>query len=325
MMIVYTDANRNDVGVLTDYYLDQEDSSDAERNTFQLIVRKGKYPGLTVGSFVYCEGTEIGGRIDSIKTSTDSNSLSLEGRTWRGILASKIIQPPAGADYYTDNTTTSGLVSNVVNAVGLATIFEKGAAGTTKFASQFDRYTDALSGLNKVLEAQGYKLVLKYDGNIKKIVYDEVLIPETDVISELYDFTMTYSKGVNHLIALGSGQLKNRQVFHLYVNESGNMSQSQAYTGIDEVMAVLDYPAAESLAELQTAARSKLRELSASSGISITSKNLEAELGDVLVCRAWLPDPTTGEDVEYVVKQPVRSKITTIKNDIARYQYKLGA
>jgi hypothetical protein len=35
------------------------------------------------------------------------------------------------------------------------------------------------------------------------------------------------NSGVNHLICLGSGELQNRIVVHLYVDADGNISQTQ--------------------------------------------------------------------------------------------------
>lgn len=50
------------------------------------------------------------------------------------------------------------------------------------------------------------------------------------------NFTMDDNKrGVNHLVCLGKGELKDRLVIHLYVDEKGNVGQTQYYRGIDEI------------------------------------------------------------------------------------------
>lgn len=323
MLIVYTDSEKNDIGVLKDFYLDQEDSADHDRNTFQLVVKKGAYKGLAVGSYIYSEETELGGRIDTIKSRSDKQTITLEGPTWRGMLAQHIVEPPAGADYYTVSSTASGTVANIVDKIGLSDIYAKGDVNSTAITAQVDRYADALSAINKIMAAYGLKLELKYSGNQKSIIYNEVEIPTRDVSSEEYDFEMTYKKGTNHLICLGKGELKNRAVVHLYVDRTGAISSTQAFTGPDEVTAVLDYPNAESEAELRKIGRERLL-ASASNTASVSARNLEAELGDILVCRTWLPDPTTGEDKEYVVRKAVKSKITQITNGNVRFSYKIG-
>ena len=50
--------------------------------------------------------------------------------------------------------------------------------------------------------------------------------------------------GVNHLICLGQGELKNRIVRHLYVDQNGNIGSTQYYTGVDEIAAVDGVPRA---------------------------------------------------------------------------------
>ena len=55
------------------------------------------------------------------------------------------------------------------------------------------------------------------------------------------NYSMVINKmGVNHLICLGSGELRNRTVVHLYVDGNGNISQTQTFTGLEERAEVLD-------------------------------------------------------------------------------------
>ena len=78
-------------------------------------------------------------------------------------------------------------------------------------------------------------------------------VPITDYSSEYeydsdsdIDFKVKICRnGVNHLICLGKGELKDRMVIHLYVDSAGNVGQTQYYKGIDEVEAVYDSSGAE--------------------------------------------------------------------------------
>ena len=45
----------------------------------------------------------------------------------------------------------------------------------------------------------------------------------------------------NHLICLGSGELKNRIVLHFYADERGNISTTQTLFGIDERTTTYNY------------------------------------------------------------------------------------
>ena len=51
--------------------------------------------------------------------------------------------------------------------------------------------------------------------------------------------------GINHLICLGLGELKNRTVIHLYADANGVISRTQTQFGSDEVTNVYDYAGAE--------------------------------------------------------------------------------
>lgn len=83
--LVYTDSTLFEQGVIQSYDLDFDtaDTKDFELVTNDLTMR--------IGSFFFIDGTEIGGIVDSFKTSTSSDTITYKGRNFRGILASHII------------------------------------------------------------------------------------------------------------------------------------------------------------------------------------------------------------------------------------------
>ena len=96
MDLIYATAARVDVGVLQGYELDL--AYGESENDFELKTSLDNHV-CREGYILYVEGTEYGGIIDSIAPNTRSNTLSYKGRTWHGILNSKVICPDKGHDY----------------------------------------------------------------------------------------------------------------------------------------------------------------------------------------------------------------------------------
>lgn len=96
MDLIYTDPSRVDQGVLEAYAFDL--SYGAEENDFEVTLGANE-PMIEPGSVVYIEGTEYGGQIDGMKVKTDGETVTYKGRTWHGILNSKVIEPLAESEY----------------------------------------------------------------------------------------------------------------------------------------------------------------------------------------------------------------------------------
>ena len=95
MDLIYTNSKLIDQGVLDNYAFDL--SFGASENDFELTL--GINPILESGAMTYIEGTEYGGIVDGRKTTTNGETITYVGRTWHGILNSKIIEPDTGEDY----------------------------------------------------------------------------------------------------------------------------------------------------------------------------------------------------------------------------------
>lgn len=101
MDLIYTDAERADQGVLHAYALDL--SYGKEENDFEVTLGE-KDARLETGAFVYVENTEYGGMVDGLKTHTDEDTIIYKGRTWHGILNSKVIEPLKSGERLTWNS-----------------------------------------------------------------------------------------------------------------------------------------------------------------------------------------------------------------------------
>jgi len=87
--------SREDEGVLADFTFDLAFGKD--ENNFECVVDTESHC-CEEGYFLYYEGTEYGGIIDKIKVSTDKAEITYIGRTWHGLLESKVIEPLKATD-----------------------------------------------------------------------------------------------------------------------------------------------------------------------------------------------------------------------------------
>lgn len=240
---------------------------------------------------------EIGGRILSIQSSTATKQVKLTGPTWRGMMEKKIIEPDAGMDYKIVSGDANDILREIIGQ-RFGSFFQVPStkSGITIKSYQFKRYCTLLDGLVEMLYTQNAKLEIQYTpGHYDSGVYTAGCVYVRTVPIIDYSDTIEYSQdgkidftakdyraGVNHLICLGTGELAERQVIHLYADTSGTISKTQTIFGVDEVAAVYDYSSAESLEELEKGGIQRLRELSNYKSLKIGLNEIEAQIGDIV-------------------------------------------
>lgn len=319
MDLIYANAERLDIGVLKKYSLDCEISTKADDNTFyvELFADKEVYDNAF---YIYCEGEEYGGIVDKRKVSTGQKKLTLSGRTWRGILASKIVEPDAGEAYLTVTGSVSAILQQMIERYSLTELFEVDGDIQAQTTYKFERYTDLYSGLAKMLRKIGYRMTTVYYGGMCHLsavpVSDYTGLAE--LTSDMFDFDIeTTQHTANHMIGLGSGQLAERTVIHKYVQEDGSVGDTQFYFGLDEVVEVYDNSNSENDDDLEERTAEQLESKSVKDGVNITSKDLSAEVGDIF--QAY--DVFTG----IRAKQQITKKIVKINNGNISINYEIGA
>lgn len=331
MDLIYMNADKEDIGVLHNYEMDLAFGED--ENNFECTM-SAKNHCCEAGYYLYIEGTEYGGIIDGIKSETGSEDVIYSGRTWHGILGSKIILPLQIGESSTDNVTirladSSGnslvnrylIVSGDANAclrfvidrIGVSDMFEVpgNLAGVNINSYQFNRYTDAYMGIRKMLASAGLKMKLAYSNG--KVVISAVerydFSKDDSFDSDLLDLSITKKyKTVNHLICLGKGELENRLVIHLYADAEGNISQEQTQFGLDEYAATYDYSTVESEEELLAKGTDELKALWSQDELSMDfDESMDAyDVGDIV----GGVDNVTG----VAVASTITKKIVTIQN-----------
>ncbi len=269
MALIYTDTDLVEQGYLSGAAMDWQE--EAEENTFALEMGLDDYGKLSAGCYVFDENDpQFGGRVQKIRVQTATLGLIWEGKTFAGILSTKIIEPPSGQAYRVITGTLPQKVNAVLVLIGLSDVFYTDASGTASSDWQIDRYTDALTALRKLAKQSGLSMVVSYDkahtGQKLRISF---VTAHTVVAGEEYDsdlFAFDIEKDmipVNHLICLGSGQLTARQVCHLYRTSDGDIVETcpATWSLADEVAAVYDYSSVESLDELKKEGRKRFQEL----------------------------------------------------------------
>lgn len=314
--LIVTDASHVDQASLEDFTLDA--AWGADENDFELTVDRL----IDAGSYVYFDGGECGGVVDSLKDSLKDgrSTLTYGGRTWHGMLADKILEPDKGKDYLTVSGSASSVIGSLISRVRLDTVFgavapPDGDDPTIK-TYQFDRYVDAYTGLRKMCAASGLKLRMAYASGRVNIWAEPVAHYGDSIDSDLIDFDATRTwKKPNHLIGLGKGDLAARVVVHWYADAKGTVSQTQSLRGVDEITQVYDYSSAET-AELNQKTREKLQDLQSEGDVKVTVRddaNVVFDVGDTVTAR----DNLTG----ITVNATISKKIVKVSGGVMSVDY----
>ena len=323
-MVILADKNLREIGEIKDSNV-SVDLND-KRNFSVQIARCNWRPELTFSSLIYIMGTEYGGIIGDILTDTTLDYVELKGMSWRGRLAKKIIQPPTGSDY----KTVSGELHTVMKSLiepefdGLIVVSQEDT-GVNVSNYQFDRYCTLYDGLVKMLKSKWYRLQLSFrreQGEPGYLFVEAVPIVDYSNRIELsrdcqLNYTMDDKRdGVNHLIVAGKGELQDRNVLHLYVQEDGSIGTQQYYTGLQEIAEIYENTSTET-DELWSKSEERLQELmnKKTFRMDVAKLGLDIGIGDIVGGRDYL----TGM---YMAK-PVENIVYELIGDVESKTYKL--
>lgn len=293
-----------------------------KENSFEVTIQRAEYTRIPAGAMIYIPDTEYGGIYRRLNTNTAQGIINIGGLTWRGMMQKKIICPPSGQDYATDSGELNAIVKARVEAA-FSGLFVGSAESTGVTAStfQYDRYCTLEAGLTKLLKAYGYRLELSYSQPLKAVVASAVPIVDYSQSIELSsdmrtDYSMqTQKDGVNHLICLGKGELKNRTVYHWYADAAGNISTTQTQFGADEITEIFDYSGGE-LPDLIQSGRDRLASLINANKFDMTiDASRDIGIGDIVGGRDYLSG--------MIMTSPITGKIVTLENDFESINYKL--
>lgn len=320
--MIIIDSNLHEIGE-TDIDIDCEiGTSEDATNDFQLM-NATIQDATTAGGF-YIPNTEIGGLFEYSKEKSEENAALLRGWTWRGILTQDVILPDVGEDYKIVTGEANAVISSIM-AGRFGDVFTVSSedSGLTITNYQFPLYINLLDGIEGMLEAYGYKLTIRAFKMASgfPIVIELSATPATVMSGTMNNdspIPLTYTDdnmGINHLICGGSGELQQRMIRHLYINDQGEISQSQYYTGFKERTQFFDYSSAESEDDLINAGTERLKEIASKTQLGFkVPDEADLEIGDLIF--AVFPN---GERIQ----SPIVSKLFKIVGGLVSTEYKV--
>ena len=314
------------LGIVRGYSVDLA-FGDADENDFtvevpELYCRDVDGSMIGVGDCLLFPETEWGGVVDGVEydNTGDYPKLTYTGRTWHGLLSKKVVRPDAGQDYYTVSGDVHSVLSQVIQRVGLSDVMEAVAGDQATVSSySFDRYTDAYTGLCKMLKTVGMRLAVRKGMGKCQVSAVTSRDVSQGVDDNFLRFSMGESRPVNHLVCLGEGELSERVVVDLYMDGSGAVSQTQTFTGVDEIAEVYESNN-EDAAGLVEKGTERLQDY------YVDASTIDAEIPDEV--EAHVGDRVTGRSVTVPVSVTADVSTITVKakyGDAPEVSYKVGS
>ena len=268
---------------------------------------------------VYIPGTEYGGLIECPEDTTGEDLHTYKGWTWRGLLTQAVVSPPDGEDYYTASGDLHEIMSGLVTDrfSGLFTVPDTLTGVTANF--QADRFCTVHEALTDLCEENGYKLVIEaYKSDTVKVeLRAEPITAIAGTYNEDNRLSLTFADnqmGINHLICMGSGELKDRQRVDLYVDQNGNIGSTKYHTGLYEREQYFDYPNAESITELTKQGKKRLKEVMSKKTLQINRiTDVEMDIGDIVTGKHTVSGTS--------VSAPIDRKSFAYSGGIVRLEY----
>lgn len=286
-------------------------------NTWSMTVSDRVWEAAPIleGHHIYSPVTEWGGPVTAIKHVTRTHQVTVQGPTWRGLLYQRRIYPPAGEGYRVfTNVEANQLIYDIVGQ-SFGTLFSFVTTPTgVNISAQF-RYQSFAQALQTVLADAGLRLDVEFYNTIPSVILGaEPINRLTNAIEISQDYGIDFASEIgnvelaNHCLALGSGELADREVLEVYrVGDAYYTMRPESLPETEIRTVLLDYGNAESVSELMKSAIDRLSQTAPKHSITINEMPLDVsmKLGDRLNVR----DRLTGLEAVSEVTQ----KILTIK------------
>ena len=277
MHIVLADASNRAIAVEEDFTLDMQWGDDGGGNDFVL---SGLRTRLSGGCMAYIDGTEFGGIVDAETAAHTAlgDRISYSGRTWHGVLSGKVLCPTRGQSHVTVRGDANAVLEELSSACPIGGPFgvSQTPSGLVVPETTLPRFCTLYEAMRRVTRAAGGRLAMSATSSGVEIS----AVPARDWGDVLgtgfvpFEAVRAHTK-VNHLVALGRGEMEAREVAHVYAGPDGKLVDSQVLVGVDEIAQVYELSNEEG-AELLSKARAKLLELQES---DTCTSNLDPDIG----------------------------------------------
>lgn len=302
MDLIYTDKNRADQGVLRNYELDIDlaDGRDFEIKT------DPENAVMTAGCYWYILDTEYGGRVDRIKVDTDNKDLIYGGRSWRGMLASKVVQPPDGKDVRKLSGPWAEVVQDLIELCGLSELFVADDAALDLDDWEVERYGTLLDVLTAILDSRRHRFRLTWTGGMVHVgavpIQDLTDTVQYETDDKVHLVVEDNRGGVNHLICLGDGEGAEQLVVHLYTTATGAITElEQTFTGLDEIVDVYTLQSANTRENLKKDGFDHFKGLRNTQTFSVSVEDYDVQIGDIVGGKERITGITVAEKVTNII------------------------
>lgn len=321
MQFIICNADKMETGALPHTMAVDFDIGDT--NDVEITCQRGQ---LNFGMYLICPGTEYGALIEETDTWTNNTEEKWLGNSFRRFLQQYIIEPPIGEDYLVVKGGAHTVMREVLKDAFDGMFQIPDTDGIDIGTYQFDRYVDALSGFTKMLKRKNARINIEIkQGGANEPFYVVLSAVPINNLSEEIEYSEDSKiavnlkesrRGINHLICLGQGELKERQVVHLYSQLDGSIQQDKKYyTGLEERTATYDYSNVESIAELIKQGTEELKKQMNSKRMGVKISDADLQIGDIVAGRNY----KTGMFLE----KPVVRKIVNVNGGIVTVEYKM--
>lgn len=295
MDLIYTDSHHNELGVIKNYELDFDTTSQKD---YQLVLSIDDMV-LKGGYYWYVNGTEYGGRVDRYKV--DSDTITYSGRNFRGLLDTYIVQPLPTYPYAIYSGPLDEIVNKMLRDAKIRNLFVCDACEEYFAQYKFNRYITLYQAILSIAVEYNKLPAFKVKNGMVHISFENVTdyTNEVEYTSDDYNFVIEKSYGsVNHLICLGRGELEEREVIHLYADRNGNISTNQSLFGEEEVQAVYDNSNSDDLMKDGIAHFEEIKDLDK---FEVTTTRNDFKIGDIIGGYERLTETYVAREIENII------------------------
>lgn len=310
MELIVTNASRKTLGYLPDSAIIDLDVGVDDDYSITIPLVDYDKDLIVTGGYWFAPGTEYGGMLCNPLIDTAAQTVTFSGDTWRGMLKKKITDP--GTENYLSVSGTSAQVLTALvgqnNQFGSLFTF----GGSSTITSATTRWEPVLDAIENICAYQDKRLVCtpneSSSGTLTvQLKLEDVVDSDVEYSQDQgFEFKIqNVTDRYNYLIALGSGQLKDRMVNKFSVNSKNKLTAvSSIPAGVNNRVFVFDYPNAESAGILQKSARKKIAEVNRKASYSMTiPEDFVFEIGENIKGRDYVTGTTINA---YVARKIVK-------------------
>lgn len=327
----YTDKNYTELGYILKGSVDIENGKyEVASNDFEITLNKLNWDtNFNKGAIFFCNDSEYGGIVDSMKVETSKNTVILKGPTYRGLLEKEFIQPPNGQSHLVlnkeANTAIQDLISGkfddlyVVDNVGLSDI-------TVNYQIRDYNLLEALETMLYKADIPSRLDIKFYDGKVHLQALPIIDLSELLQVDDSYGLSMTVEtpkRSYNHILCLGKGEMTERLRINLYLKSDGTWTTTESesvYTGLNRNTYKYEDTNQEDATELTNSAIKKVSEENGTNNVSIDFTSDDAELFDIVGAKEEITGIYFKEQItKKILRATLNDNIQSVK-----IEYKVG-